>query len=129
MPLLQKNVHFLGYQNKEKTLSIIRGSDLLIQPSRMEGGLSYTLLESMACGVPLVSTKVGQATDLIKHGWNGWLADIGDYEGIANQAKNVLEQKNSISKILVNGRTTAERNSAISLVPMWKNFFEGFVNF
>ena len=87
------------------------------------------ILESMACGIPLVSTKVGQATDLIKHGWNGWLIDIGDYEGIANQAKNVLEQRNSISKILVNGRTTAQKNSAISLVPMWKNFFEGFVNF
>jgi len=29
---IQKNVHFLGYQNKEKTISLIRGSDVLIQP-------------------------------------------------------------------------------------------------
>ena len=102
--------------------------DLYLVTSREEGG-PRMILESMACGIPLVSTKVGQAADLIKHGWNGWLADIGDYEGIAHQVKNVLEQKSSISGILVNGRTTAQQNSAISLVPMWKNFFEGFVNF
>lgn len=63
----QKNIHFLGYQTKEDTLAIIRGSDLLIQPSRMEGGLSYTLLESMACGTPIICTDVGGAKDTLSH--------------------------------------------------------------
>ena len=38
-----KNVHYLGYQNKENTISLIRGSDILIQPSLKEGAKSATV--------------------------------------------------------------------------------------
>ena len=36
----RNNLHFLGYQEKQKTIEIMRGSDIAIQPSIMEGGLS-----------------------------------------------------------------------------------------
>ena len=42
-----------------------------------EGG-PRAALEAMATGVPLVSTRVGQAADLVRHGENGWLADVDD---------------------------------------------------
>jgi len=74
----KSNIHFLGYQNKENTLSIIRGSDLLIQPSRMEGGLSYTLLESMACGTPIICTNVGGAKDTLSHMKNAYIIKPND---------------------------------------------------
>lgn len=69
----KKNIHFIGYQNREKTLDIITNSDLLIQPSRMEGGLSYTLLESMACGTPIICTNVGGAKDTLFHMKNSYI--------------------------------------------------------
>lgn len=74
----KSNIHFLGYQNKENTLSIIRGSDLLIQPSRMEGGLSYTLLESMACGTPIICTNAGGAKDTLSHMKNAYIIKPND---------------------------------------------------
>jgi glycosyltransferase involved in cell wall biosynthesis len=52
------NIHFLGYQSKENTIKLIRGSDILIQPSLMEGGTSSTLLEAMACKTPIIATSV-----------------------------------------------------------------------
>ena len=55
------NVHYLGYQSKENTISLIRGSDLLIQPSIMEG-TSSTLLEAMGCGTCIIASNVGGNT-------------------------------------------------------------------
>ena len=52
------NIHFLGYQSKKNTIKLIRGSDILIQPSLMEGGTSSTLLEAMACKTPIITTSV-----------------------------------------------------------------------
>ena len=52
------NIHFLGYQSKKNTIKLIRGSDILIQPSLMEGGTSSTLLEAMACKTPIIATSV-----------------------------------------------------------------------
>jgi glycosyltransferase involved in cell wall biosynthesis len=51
--------------------------DLYLICSREEGG-PKALLESMACGVSLVSTKVGMAPEIIENGLNGYLAEVGD---------------------------------------------------
>lgn len=61
------NVHYLGYQSKDNTIKLIRGSDILIQPSIMEGGTSSTLLESMACKTPIISTSVGGNKETMIH--------------------------------------------------------------
>ena len=61
------NIHYLGYQSKENTIKLIRGSDILIQPSIMEGGTSSTLLEAMVCKTPIISTSVGGNKETIIH--------------------------------------------------------------
>jgi len=51
--------------------------------SREEGGPA-TLRESMASGVPVVSTRVGLAIDLVEDGRNGVVVDVEDAEGLAD---------------------------------------------
>ena len=65
-----------------------RALDVCLVTSRDEGG-PKAVLESMATGVPLVTTRVGQATDLVRHGENGYLVDVGDAEGIAEWTARV----------------------------------------
>ena len=48
------------------------------------------LMESMASHVPVVSTRVGMAPDLITDGVSGALVDIGDVEAIVARAKELL---------------------------------------
>lgn len=61
------NIHYLGYQPREKTIPLLRGSDLLIQPSLMEGGINTTALEAMACNVPILATSLEDQKDVIRH--------------------------------------------------------------
>src|SRR4029077_10016651 len=51
-----------------------RAIDVCLVTSRDEGG-PKAALESMASGVPLVTTRVGQAADLVRDGVNGWLCE------------------------------------------------------
>ena len=67
------NLHFLGYQSKENTIKLIRGSDILIQPSLMEGGTSSTILEAMACKTPIIATSVDGNKDTIIHMKTGYV--------------------------------------------------------
>ena len=48
------------------------------------------LLESMAAGVPVISTKVGGIPDLIDHGHNGFLIEAGDIDSLSNFLKKLL---------------------------------------
>ena len=100
--------------------------DLYIVASREEGG-PKAVLESMASGVPLVSTKVGQAMDLVRHGENGWIVDVEDYEALALWAERALSDSFKLREVLENAYRTAMANTYEAQLPLWKRFFQGFV--
>jgi glycosyltransferase involved in cell wall biosynthesis len=59
------------------------------------------LMESMASGVPVVSTSVGMAPDLIVDGVTGGLAVSEDVEGLVNRARSMLTLDDSARAQLV----------------------------
>ena len=105
---------------------LFQALDLYLVTSRDEGG-PKAILESMASGVPLVTTRVGQANDIVKHGQNGWMVDTGDVEGLAYWAGYVLESHSSLAPVLDRARRTAEQHSYEAQTPLWRSFFDKFV--
>ncbi len=67
--------------------------DLYLVTSREEGG-PMGLMESMASGVPVVSTRVGMAPDLIVDGQTGRLAEVGDAQHVADLAMALVSTPN-----------------------------------
>ena len=47
-------------------------------------------LEAAACGCPVVSTRCGGPEDYVKDGYNGYLVDVGDAEGMAERLIQLL---------------------------------------
>jgi glycosyltransferase involved in cell wall biosynthesis len=104
-----------------------RAVDLCLVTSRDEGG-PKAVLESMATGVPLVTTEVGQAADLVRDGENGWLRAVGDAEGLAEAAAHVAgAPTDELARVAAAARATAEENSWGALSPRWAELFRGFV--
>ena len=101
--------------------------DVCVVASRDEGG-PRAVLESMATGVPLVTTRVGQAADLVEHGVNGWMVDVEDVEALAGSVVHVagasLGRAGAHARA---GRATAEANSYPALRPRWRALLDGFV--
>ena len=100
--------------------------DVYIVASREEGG-PKAVLESMASGVPLVTTSVGQATDLVRHGENAWMVDVEDAEGLAHWTEKALTDTVDLQEVLTNGVRTAKAHAYEAQMGRWKEFFQGFV--
>ena len=64
--------------------------DLYIVTARQEGG-PKSILESLASGVPLVSTKVGMAPDVIRDGISGFLCEIENVDEIVKKSVRIIE--------------------------------------
>ena len=109
-----------------QTAEAYHALDAYVVTSRQEGG-PKAVLESMATAVPLVSTRVGQATDLVLHGRNGCLADIGDVEGIAHWTEQVLTDESLRAALLDGGAKTAAANCYDAQIPLWREFLEPLV--
>lgn len=87
-----ENIHFLGYQPKEKTIPLIRGSLLLIQPSFAEG-ISASLLEAMVCKTPIITTNIGGNKELLIHNKTGILIEPGNSSALSEAIINLLNDK------------------------------------
>ncbi|TLX93968.1 MAG: glycosyltransferase family 4 protein [Thaumarchaeota archaeon] len=88
----QTNIHVMGYLPKERTISLIRGSDILIQPSLVEG-LSSTILEAMACNVPIVATNVGGNKELLIHNKSGILLETNSPTKLFEETIELINSK------------------------------------
>lgn len=100
--------------------------DAYVVPARQEGG-PKGVLESMAAGVPLVSTRVGQATDLVRDGENGWLVNVEDVDALADRLASIAGGDVDLDSVRSAGLGTAAENSYEAQLPLWRGFFEGFV--
>ena len=60
----------------------MRGLDLFVLPSLAEG-ISNTILEAMASGLPVIATDVGGNADLVAHGQSGDIVPPGDAQALA----------------------------------------------
>lgn len=95
--------------------------------SRQEGG-PKAVLESMASGVALVTTRVGQAMDIAVHRRNAYVVEPEDVEGIAGWLEHVASAPAAeIDSLRSAGRRTAAVHTYEAQMPLWRSFFEGFV--
>jgi len=94
--------HF--FDNSDDVAEYYKALDLYIVTSRQEGG-PKSILESLATGVPLVSTRVGMAPDMITDGENGFLCSIDNVDEIARKAAIALDKGAEVKKAIGNGLT------------------------
>jgi glycosyltransferase involved in cell wall biosynthesis len=100
--------------------------DVCLVTSRQEGG-PKSVLEAMATGVPLVSTRVGQAAELVVDGQNGLLADVDDVDALVAATERLHEDEGLRTRLRAAGRRTAEAHAEDRLDPLWAQLLEGFV--
>ncbi|UAT29239.1 N-acetyl-alpha-D-glucosaminyl L-malate synthase BshA [Bacillus badius] len=92
---LEGSVLFLGKQDNLEELYAL--SDLLLLLSEKES-FGLVLLEAMACGVPCIGTNVGGIPEVIEHGRNGFISELGDIESMTAQALQLLTDEEFYQK-------------------------------
>lgn len=83
-------MHFAGLWSD--TSKVYPGLDLLLLTSRIEG-MPLSLLEAMACEVPVVALGVGGVPEIVEEGRTGMLTGPGDWRGVGMRAIDLLEHR------------------------------------
>jgi glycosyltransferase involved in cell wall biosynthesis len=93
------SVHFVGAV--QNVLDYLRAADIFVLPSVAEG-MSNSLLEAMAVGLPVIASRIGGNSDLLTDGVTGLLVDPQDTDGWCQ----------AISRCLADPETPKERGRA-----------------
>lgn len=89
---LAGSVEVLGYTPYESAPEVYRGSDVFLSPTFAEG-FSNTVLEAMAAGLPIVSTRSVGVVDCLRDGENALLVEPGDAPALADAIERVLSDE------------------------------------
>lgn len=107
--------HVMGYIRSDKEMAqLCNVADVTIVPSLSEN-LSNTIMESLACGTPVVAFNIGGNSDMIDHRQNGYLAEDKNAEDLTNGIQWCLN-KNADGKLGRKAREKVMETFAISIV-------------
>ncbi len=120
--LLKKRIVTLGCEDSValvgahlNVLKWYQAADLYVLPSNHEG-FSNSLLESMSCGLPVVSTRVSGVEDVFEKANIGAMVEVGDIAGLATGIKNLLSDPVRRTECGARSRILAEKRYSIEFV-------------
>jgi glycosyltransferase involved in cell wall biosynthesis len=105
----------LGYVDNDRLLSLIySAADIFAIPS-LQDNLPNTVLESMACGTPVVGFDVGGIPDMVRPGVTGLLAPVGDVAAFGAALRTLLRDLALRAELAANCRRIAEEEYALEI--------------
>ena len=85
-------VHFLGRLAKAELYDVIRASIAVVVPSRWHENQPMAVLETFACGVPVVTTELGGLPELVSPGDDGHVVPADDADALAAALRRVVDE-------------------------------------
>lgn len=118
---IRDRVVFLGeYTPVQELLSC---SDLFLLPSMSES-FGLAALEAMACGSPVVASRVGGLPEVIMDGETGYLCEAGDIDEMAAASIKILSDDKHRKELSDAGRAFAVKHfSSECIVPQYEEYY------
>ncbi len=120
-------IYFEGQVDSSEVLNYYKLFDAKILASTMEG-LSQSLLEAMALGVPVAATAYAGNLDLIEHEENGLLFEDENIDQIVESILRLKSDKHLIERLCTNGKKTALKTFNIeNTVSKYEQYFSQLI--
>lgn len=95
------------WRKPEEMHEIYQQADISVIPTRAAEGLSLSLLESMACGLPVIATPAGGLPNAAIDNYNAIICDL-NHDSLADALRKLLKSKKLRDRLGRNGRKLSE---------------------
>ena len=103
-------VEFVRHVPQPDLLRWYHRADLFVSPSHVDGS-SVSLMEAMACGLPVLASDIPGNKEWIQDGANGWLYPDGDSKALALRALEIARAPQRMDEIGRRARETSEQKA------------------
>lgn len=111
-------VDFAGYRSQDEVASALADSDLFVLPSFAEG-VPVVLMEAMASGLPVVTTRIAGIPELVEDGVSGLVLPPGDPAALGGAIAQLLSDPDLRARMGAAGRARVKADFAIRREAEW----------
>ena len=119
-------LHLVGRVPKGQVPEWLDRGDIFLNTTRFES-FGVSVMEAAACGLPIVSTNVGELPWLWEHERDALLVPAGDAEAMAEAVRRVLAEPGLAERLSRNARSKAEGFDWSVVLPAWENIFSEII--
>jgi|CZCB01.1.fsa_nt_gi glycosyltransferase involved in cell wall biosynthesis len=119
---LENKIKLLG--TKHNVVSYLRQSDIYVMSSNVEG-LPLSMLEAMACQLPIISTKAGGVVDIVVNGKNGLITPVGDTKALSEAMCELIRNEDLRKKMGEESRRIAVEQDINKCVEKYQKLYAG----
>lgn len=121
---VEHQIHFLGF--RKDVYKISSAADLFLFASLQEG-LPVAIMEAMACGLPIVASKVRGNYDLIDQGKGGYLGNPMNVDGFVKAIHKITENKERLEKMKRYNLKKVQKYSIDAVVQQMAELYQGMM--
>jgi glycosyltransferase involved in cell wall biosynthesis len=103
-----RNVEFVGAVKPTEMGRYYDEADVYLNASDIDN-MPNSIIESFACGLPVVTTRAGGIPYVVEHERNGLLVDCGDHEALADAALRLLDDPGLAQRLIDEGLSDVQR--------------------
>jgi len=105
---LESSVQFIGELQAEQVVQLMNKAFLSVVPSLCYENLPNAILESYACGTPVLASNLGSLAECVNDGQTGYLFQAGDANHLAERLALCLDQSQKLAEMGKHAREIAE---------------------
>jgi len=124
---LEDKVVFLGVVPHEKLIDYYQKANVFVLPSLNEG-MSNTMLEALACGLPMVATDTGGTKELITNRKNGLIVEMQNPDDLAEKIEQIILDRELEKQMGIESRILAEQLSWGKVASQYVDIYEKTIN-
>jgi glycosyltransferase involved in cell wall biosynthesis len=103
-----RGVEWLGQQPRERVIELMKNASMLVFPSVWYECAPMTILEALACGLPVIASNIGSIPELVTDHHNGLLFRAGDAEDLAHKVRWAVDNPERMREMRVAARREYE---------------------
>ncbi len=119
---VDSQVTFTGRLNVEEMINLYHSADLMLNASRVDN-MPNALLESMAAGVPIVTTDAGGIPHMVEQGVTAELVAIGDWNAMGEKSLAILQDQQRHTELAEACIKAVEIYQWDSVKPQWQQVY------